>query len=246
MARERPADRLRDLQPAARGNPARDRRDGPVRHQQLDQAADAVAARDRLALQHAQRGAACRPGRSAARASTAIRAAAQPAQHALPVLRGQAGHVRRARLLRDRRRVPARRGLATTASASAAAASRRPTADGPRRCSAWPASRSATAARPAMHNAALAELGLDWLYLPAAAARRTCSRRRSRRCRPPGFRGPQRDRAAQGRRARAWRTELSPGGGGDRRREHADLRRRHRTGDNTDAGGLPRRARRDR
>ena len=53
-----------------------------------------------------------------------------PAAHALPLLRGQAGHVRRARLLGHATRSSSATWSATTASANAAAASRRPTADG--------------------------------------------------------------------------------------------------------------------
>ena len=54
LPRERRADRLGDLQPPARGDPAGHRRHRPLRHQQLDQAADPVPAGDRLALQHAR------------------------------------------------------------------------------------------------------------------------------------------------------------------------------------------------
>ena len=124
----------------------------------------------------------------------------QPAPHPLPVLRGQAGHVRRARLLQDRRRVPARRG------------SLQPRARAPRRqvadqllmgrtllgVAGFPVAHSRS---PAMQNAALAELGLDWLYVPVplppdlfVATARALPRRRLPR--------PQRDRAAQAGRAR--------------------------------------------
>ena len=90
-----------------------------------------VAAGHRLALQHA-----CAPG-PAARADRqpgpgGDRGRGAPAPHRVPVLRGQARHVWGARLLGDRRRVPARRGPLQPRARAAWRASRRPTADGPR------------------------------------------------------------------------------------------------------------------
>ena len=66
VADERPDHRVGDLQPAARGDPAGHRRHHPVRHRQLDAAAEGIRAGHRLALQHARRARDCRRARSAA------------------------------------------------------------------------------------------------------------------------------------------------------------------------------------
>ena len=81
------------------------RRHDPLRERQLDQAADPVGARDRLAVQHADQR---RPSAGADREPRPglDRGGRQARQDRLPLLRGQARRLRRARLLGDRRAVP--------------------------------------------------------------------------------------------------------------------------------------------
>ena len=90
-------------------DPARHRRDHPLRDQQLGRAADAVRARDRLALQHAHSagpaaGADRQPG---PRVDQGGRATRRRPSYLFYVVKP--GEPRRARVLDDRRRVPARR-----------------------------------------------------------------------------------------------------------------------------------------
>ena len=65
------------------------------------------------------------PGPIGSPGLAAIEAAAHPAEDRLPLLRGQAGHLRRARLLQDRSRIRSRRRHATTRPAKRPAATRR-------------------------------------------------------------------------------------------------------------------------
>ena len=79
---------------------------------------------------------------------SSIRAAAAPAEREVPLLRRQAGNVRRARVLRDRRAVPARLAALQRRARRKPAASRRRRADGlPAIATGSSGGRSATAAR---------------------------------------------------------------------------------------------------
>ena len=190
-----------------------------------DRAADRIRAGDRLALQHPhQRRPAAGPDRQPG--PRLDRGRRPPGQGRLPLLRGQAGSLRRARLLHDRSRIRAD-VAATTRRAKRPAATRRTAAgehDGMPRLAVLghPVGHSRS---PAMQNAALAELGLaeEWSYeaidvapdaLRGAGARR-CPARAS-----PAPTSPSRTRA------RRWRspTTLSEAGARDRRRQHAQLR----------------------
>ena len=105
-----------------------------------------------------------------------------PGADVLPLLRGQAGRRRGARVRPDRRRAPAQRG----------ALQQRPR--GPRRpltrlmqavaygVLGWPVGHSRS---PAMMRAAFRELGLDWQLPAAARPARRCSRKSSGRCPRP-------------------------------------------------------------
>ncbi|CAA9464029.1 MAG: FIG004453: protein YceG like, partial [uncultured Solirubrobacteraceae bacterium] len=100
-------DRRGHPQPPARRHGARHRRDHPLRDRQLGAPHPRLRARGRRPLQHA---AAPGPAAHADRQSgTGLdEGGRQPRRRALPLLRGQAGHLRGARLLVDRRRLPAR------------------------------------------------------------------------------------------------------------------------------------------
>ncbi|CAA9516133.1 MAG: FIG004453: protein YceG like, partial [uncultured Solirubrobacteraceae bacterium] len=99
------ADLRRHPQPPPGRDAARHRRDDPVRDAQLEPPAEGVRAGDRLALQHApSRRPAARPDRQPG--PRIDQGGGQPGGLRLPLLCGQARHVRRAQLLGDRRRVP--------------------------------------------------------------------------------------------------------------------------------------------
>ena len=142
----------------------------------------------------------------------------EPGQGQVPVLRAQAGQVRRARLLQHQQPVRARRralpGLARRTVIYLGVCG-------------WPVAHSRS---PAMHNAALRATGLDgWEYLalplPPPLFTETV-----RALPAAGLPRRQRDDPAQAGRARARRLR-QPGRAGDRRRQHADVRarRRHRS-----------------
>ena len=123
------AHRVGDLQPAAARHPARHRRHRALRHRQLDEAADACPSCRTRARTTRACTRACRPGRSAARAWPRSRPPpARPRPDYLFYVAAVCGNGKHT-VRGHRRRVPALRGRATTARATSAAASRRPTAE---------------------------------------------------------------------------------------------------------------------
>ena len=220
------AGRRGDLQPPARRDAARDRRDDPLRHRQLHRAADRIGTGDRLALQHAHQR---RPAAGADRQPRPRldRSRRPPGQGRLPLLRGQAGRLQRARLLHDRSRIRSRRRHATTRPAKRPAATRRPAA-GNSGCRGSPSSatRSATRARRRCRTRRWPR----WGWRRSGATRRSTSPRtrfeaRVRAMPGEGFAGanvtvPHKEAAL------ALADELSRDGARDRRRQHARLRRR--------------------
>ncbi len=159
------AGRLGRLQPPARRDSAGDRRDDPLRHRQLRRAADRIGAGRRLALQHAH------PLRPAAGPDQqprdrSDRSRRPSGQVRLPLLREQAEHVQRTRLLEDQRRIRKRRRQVQRGPRS----QRRQRAVDLRGIGVprlavlgHPVAHSRS---PAMQNAALAALGLaeEWSY----------------------------------------------------------------------------------
>ncbi len=143
-----PADRLGDLQPPPRGDPAGDRRHHPLRHQQLDRARSRSPSWRSTRPYNTRRRQGLPPGPDRQpRARPPSRPRRDPATNRIPLLRREAQHLRRARLLGDRRRVPATTSTATTASATRAAASHPRTADARDAPRAWRAFPWPTAAR---------------------------------------------------------------------------------------------------
>ena len=107
------------------GRPAaRHRRHDPLRDRQLDAAADAERAGDRLALQHAHAAPGLPPGPIGNPGLASLRGRGPPGARRLPLLRGEAGHLRRARLLVDVRASSSATSSATTRRATRRAASR--------------------------------------------------------------------------------------------------------------------------
>ena len=163
--------------------------------------------------------------------------------HRLPVLRGQARDVRRARLLEDQRGVRGRRGpLQPRAPAPGRQVTHEVLTE--RRLLAVAGFPVGHSRSPAMQQAALDELGIPWRYLrlplPPERFAETV-----RALPAAGLRGAQRDGPAQGGRAGAGRLR-DPGGRGDRRRQHAQLHRpgnrgreHRRTGADRRAGRAP-------
>ena len=171
-----PADRIGDLQPAGTRDATADRRDHALRDRQLRQAADGLPAELVLALQHPD------PQGPAADADRQPRDGVDPGRGApgaleLPVLRGQAVWQRRARLRLVLRAVPGRGARYQNARTSRGGRSPDIAELAPRSCDrrrlgvlGWPVAHSRS---PAMHNAALAAVGLErWRYqlLPVAPA----------------------------------------------------------------------------
>ena len=201
-------------------------------------AADRIGTGDRLALQHPhqRRPAAGADQQPRPRRDRGRRA---PGQDRLPLLREQAEHVRRTRLLQDRSRIRSRRRQVQRGPRS----QRRQRADHLRGIAmprlavlGHPVAHSRS---PAMQNAALAALGLaeEWSYEAIDVAPEEFEAR-VRAMPGEGLRRRQRHRPAQGGGAGA-RRRRQRGGAGDRRRQHAGLRRRAGSqADNTDAGGL--------
>ncbi len=157
------ARRRRDLQPPARRHAAGHRRDDPLRRRQLRKPADRIGAGHRLALQHEdQQRASAGPDQQPGPLGDRSRGA--PLEGRLPLLRDQAGGLQRTRILQDRSRIRSgRRQLR-----KGAGRSRRQLTDQLRRMKrlavlGHPVAHSRS---PAMHNAALAELGLgeEWHY----------------------------------------------------------------------------------
>ena len=200
-------------------------RSSSARASRLHARTDRIAAAHRLAVQHAHAHAACRRRRSPTRALASIEAAAHPAHAAYlyyvagadgcgeQVFSDHAGRIRS-----ERRRL--RGGASRRTAATRRAASRQVM---PRSaCSAGP---SRTAARRRCTTPRSPRSGMDeWHYqrlpVPPGAVRRDDARAGRL-----GLRRRQRHDPAQAGRARA-RRRGQRGGARDRRREHADVRRR--------------------
>ena len=169
MPRERPLIASVIYNRLQRGHPARHRRHDALRHQQLDEAAHAVGARASTRPTTRARARACRPGRSAAPAWRRSGRPRSPRSTGYLFYVVKPRHVRRARLLGDRRRVPARRGAL------------QPRARAPRRQVAHELLMAATllgvagfpvghSRSPAMHNAAFARARARLALRAAAGA----------------------------------------------------------------------------
>ena len=140
----------------------------------------------------------------------------QPGEQGLPVLRRQAGQVRRARVLVDRRAVPARRQRKYQASRDGQMIrARRLRLAGRALALAADAQRRARAPRAATTGAT-----------SCCRCRRTCSPRPSARCRRPASAAS--TSRSRTRRRRSRSPTRPPRRRGDRRREHADVRARRR------------------
>ena len=205
--------------------PARDRRDDPLRGPELRRAADREQAQHRHALQHPH---APGPAADADRQSRAgrDRGRGEPGQGRPLLLRGQAGDVRRARVHLEQGGVRPRPGRLPAGARGPGRLADRLLSVPRLAVLGHPVGHSRS---PAMHTAALAELGIgdEWSYEAIEVepewlrgARPLASRR--------GLRGRQRHRPAQARGPGPGRLRVG-GGAGDRRREHAQLRRRHRS-----------------
>ena len=170
------ADRLGDLQPAPRGHSAGHRRHPALRDGQLGPAAAGVAAPGRHAVQHPRHlGPPAGPDRQPGpRLDPA--AAANPAQTKYlfyvvkPCGRGQ--HAFAATDAQHQRNVDAYNRARAKSGGNSPVELLMPLAG-------LGATRSGTAARPTMMNAAFAELGLDWQYVKLPGAARVCSPPRS-------------------------------------------------------------------
>ena len=175
-----------------------------------------------------------------------LKAAADPAERRLHLLRRQARHLRRALLHQRLRRVPRRlrqvqlgpRGRGRLADRLLRSASRHTDAMNRLAVVGHPVAHSLS---PAMHTAAFAALGLgdEWSYEAIDLAPERVRGAGSTSCAERGLRRRQRHRPAQAGGLRARRRALGRRRG-DRRRQHADLRRR------ADPGRQHRRQRADR
>ena len=168
-------------------------------------AADAVGARDRSPYNTRSCTRACRPGPIGSPGLAAIQRRGQPAP--TPASSSTWSSRARAASTTSPRPTPSSSATWTRYNREREARGRqvaRRTADGPR-SRACPACRSRHSRSPAMQNAAFAELGLDWRYV-RCRCRPTLFAETVRALPGSGFRGRERDRAAQARGARRWPT----------------------------------------
>ena len=211
------------------GHPARHRRDDPLRARQVQRAADRRRAGSRVRYNTRINAGPAADSDRQPRARRRSRPPRSPPMSTTCYLRGQAVHLRRARLQRQLRRVPAELPLPTSEALEAEGGA--PTrADAPRRDVEAPrrprAARSPTRAprRCTTPRSPALGLGEEWRYeaieVGPEAFAELVSLDAGR-----GLRRRQRDRPPQGRGARGRRRALG-GGARDRRRQHAQLRRR--------------------
>ena len=172
-----PARGARDLQPPAGRDAARHRRDGAVRDRGVEDRADGDRPRDRLALQHTPLHAVCRPARSRAPAPTASgppRARRRPTSSTTwRATTAPGATTSRPTPEQFEQDVPALAGQPAV------------TIDGRTRVAGiigWPVEHSLS---PAMHNAAFAALGLNWIYAAFPVASGPGPRGGARAWRPP-------------------------------------------------------------
>ena len=209
------ADRRRHLQPPQAGHAARHRRDDPLRAGPAGRSRCASSELQQDSPYNTRTRAGCRRRRSATRASRRSRPPQHPASVDYLYYVVKPGTLRRARVLVDRRAVRARRRRATSRRGEGRQVARRRRRGRADRGSASSAGRSRHSRSPAMHNAALAALGLGgWRYqlLPvppelfarrARAARGRVRRRERDRSPQGGARSALADDATAGARARS-------------------------------------------
>ena len=226
VPRDRRADRGGHLQPPQAGHPARHRRDAALRARTNWTAPlRGLRAQQRLAAYNTRTRHGLPPTPIGNPGLASIQAAAHPANVPYLFYVVKPCGERRARVLLDRRAVPAATSPPTTQRASAGGNGPASTADArAEHASASSAGRSPTAARRRCTTPRSRRPGLDgdWRYqrLPVAARAVRRDRARAGRRRLPRR---QRHDPAQGGRARA-RRRAPPTRARDRRGEHADVR----------------------